>query len=40
LLVPVTPFIMGITIAIIMIIMIIGIILANIPDVGSDVCVG
>jgi len=36
----VTPFIMGIIMAIIMTIMIIGIMLVNIPDIGSDVCVG
>jgi hypothetical protein len=36
----VTPFIMGIIIAIIMTIMIIGIMALNIPDVGSVVCVG
>jgi len=36
----VTPFIMGIIMAIIMIIMIMGIMELNIPDVGSVVCVG
>jgi len=36
----VTPFIMGIIIAIIITIMIMGIMALNIPDVGSDVCVG
>jgi len=36
----VTPFIMGIIIAIIMTIMIMGIMELNIPDVGSVVCVG
>jgi len=36
----VTPFIMGIIIAIIMTIIIMGIMAVNMPDVGSDVCVG
>jgi len=36
----VTPFIMGMIIAIIITIMIMGIIELNIPDVGSVVCVG
>jgi hypothetical protein len=36
----VTPFIMGIIIAIIMTIMIMGIMALNIPENWSDVCVG
>jgi hypothetical protein len=36
----VTPFIMGMIMAIIITIMIMGIMAENIPDVGSVVCVG
>jgi len=40
LLLAVTPFIMGMIMAIIMTIMIIGIMAVNIPEYGSVVCVG